>query len=441
MTLRKWLLLLAPVLLTGAIALTARPGTADGETQTVYLPILSDQRIDLSVPRVERTILLPDALCPNVVAYNRVSDTWYVGDHYKYNVGLYDEHDGQVTVLRNHEVIATVMVGGRPTAIAPDPRSGLTYVTSLPAPYPPNRPALNRPADRRPCGDPAAPGFDPACVNVFDGPALLKQWDPLYEPFAALVNPADSTLYVTDLDSAYYTGYGTTTFDLHELRVDPEPGQAGWTISMDADPASGLVYIPSWEKGNLFVVRGAQVVASYPVDGWGPHDIALDYRRGLLYLANSETHVPGRPTNNITVMRTDTFASTALFSGSAALFVEVHQASGYAYVVNQDDGTVSVLRNGEWVRNIAVGAKPGRLAINQLTGYVYVTLMDDDQVAVLRNGQLIAKLPTDPLPYDVWADETTGYAYVINRNSETRYDGLNRPYEYCRPNPSITVLR
>ena len=416
-----------------------------------YLPIIlrMTERIEVGTPQVERTIPLPNAYCPNMVSHNYYSDTWYVGDHNKYRdpKNEFDIIKGNVTLLRNHTVLNTIRVGGRPTDISADPSSALTYITNFPAPYPAGR-AEETPDDifspdkygRRDCGNPYGEWFDPACINVFDQNNLLKQFDPEYEPFAVKVNPRTSQAYVSDFSGSSFLVTGATSSQ--EFFVKKEPvGNSSWVLKIEADRVTGNMYYPSYNNGHLYVVNGTTVVDVFSYGGWGGRDIAVDQERGYIYITNSETTVSGRPTNNISVLRRGSHEVTQISSASRSHFVAVDQVMGYAYVTNQNDGKVTVLKEGAFVRNIDVGSSPTRVSVNSRTGYAFVVLQGEDKVAILKDGQFVTKLPAGQTTYDVYADQYSGYTYVINRASEVRYDNLNRAYEACTNNASITVLK
>jgi hypothetical protein len=432
-----WTLL--ALLLAGVAAVAFFSTSRAGSGTMLFLPVVQkEEAVDLSVPQVVRTIVLPESLCLNAVGYNRVTDTWYVADHHKVHNGLYyDKHNGRVNVLRNHELVAHLAVGGLPTAFASDPQSGFTYLTNIYEPSPPGR----APEAWRACGNPSGSGWDPPCISVFDGENLLKQYDAQYKPFDIVIHPHTRRFYASDVESWFYTGFGTNSFSTHRLEFRPEPGYGYWSLSMAIDPGSGLVYVATWGEPWLYVIDGESVIAAHELNGWGAREITLDHRRGLLYIANSEAHVPNRPKNNITVIDLDSMQQTSLYTAERSFAVGVHYDSGLAYVVNRLDGTVSVLRNGEFSHNVAVGNTPRDLDINQRTGYVYVLLEDDDQVAVLREGTLVTKLPTGRKPFAVLTDSWSGYTYIANRNSEVRHDALNRPFVVCMPNPEVTVVR
>ncbi len=404
------------------------------ETNFSYLPVVLSPKI-YPVPQVSGTITLSGALCPNDAAYNAKDDLWYV-----LNTGSSD-----VSIVRNEQWAGNVWVGGRPTAVDVNQTTGYAYVTNLPEPAPPAS-VLPNANGLRPCGDPNGAGRDPACISVFDGSNRLVQYDARYEPFAVKIHPATGIAYATDLDSVAYLLDGSNL--TAEVRLETAgDGISGWPLSIVHDPVTNLTYIMSWELGNIYVMDQTVVTDSFSYRGWGGYDIALDVKNGYFYIANSETDVDGRPTNNISILQRGSQTATPVWTAAYSQYVAVNQTTGFAYVTNPADQTVTILQNGAVVKTVSVQkdwtdfAEPFDVEVNQESGYAFVTLTNVNEVLVFQDADIVARLPAGRRPFAVGTDNVNGITYIINRNSKTSYDDLQRPYEECLLDPTITILR
>ncbi|HFQ93704.1 MAG TPA: hypothetical protein ENK32_06825 [Anaerolineae bacterium] len=434
-----WLLVTIPFLflVLGLAILAGQQGAqaADAADSYTYLPIVAKTKV-YPVPQVAGSITLSGARCPNDIAYNEKYDLWYV-----LNTGSSD-----VSIAQNEQWAGNVWVGGRPTAVDVNQNTGYAYVTNLPEPAPPASVQPDTKSGLRPCGDPNGPGRDPACISVFNGGNRIAQRDPAYEPFAVKVHPVTGNAYVTDLDSRIYLFAADTITATIRLETD-EDGPGGWALSLVHDPVTGLSYLPSWGNGVMYVTDGTTLTDSFSYAGWGGQDIDLDVKNGYFYVTNSQTQISGRPTNNISIFRRGSQTITQLSTATASNYVAVNQATGFVYITNSSDQTVTVLRNGAVVKTVSTQrnwsdpAKPWDVEVNQESGYAFVTLPNVNEVLVFKDADIVARLQTGQKPFAVGVDNVNGITYIINRTSRTAYDDLQRPYEECLANPTITILR
>jgi len=417
------------VMLSLIIAIPAKhnaKAAQDSDSKT-YLPVIHNPKI-YPIPQVDRSIVLPGALCPHDASYNELTGHLYV-----INAGSSD-----VSIVHNEQWQGNVHVGGRPTSVDVNPNTGIAYVSNFPEPPPPGRtpetPLL------RPCGDPYGEGRDPACISIFNGSTLVSQIDPRHEPFDTVVNPANGYAYITDLDSAIHV-LDTTTLIATPRIETPAHGLSGWPLSIAHDLSTGLTYMPSWEYGYLYIMDGLNVIDSFSYQGWGAEDIAIDNANGYIYITNSQTSVDGRPSNNISVLTRGSHAVAQHYTASSSRYIAINQATGYAYVVNPKDNSITILRNGIVVTTLSVPGQPWDVEVNQLTGFAFVTLKDDHKVVIFKEDAIVATLDTNSTPLAIGIDEVNGATYIVNRKSTTAYDEFGRPYEVCLDNPTVMVLR
>ncbi len=399
-----------------------------------YLPLVAKSKV-YPVPQVAGSITLSGALCPNDIAYNEKNALWYV----------LNTNSNDVSIVQNEQWVRNVWVGGRPTAVDVNQDTGYAYITNLPEAAPPAgvQPNVN---GLRPCGDPNGPGRDPACISVFDGSNRIVQHDPRYEPFAVKVHPVTEVAYASDLDSTAHLLTGTSLTASVNLETAAD-GLSGWVLSIIHDPVTSLTYLLSWEKGAVYVMDGTAVTDSFSYSGWGGYDIDLDVKNGYFYIANSQTSVSGRPTNNISILQRGSQTAVPVHTAIDSQYVAVNQATGFAYITNPSSQSVTILQKGVVVKTVSVkegpsdSAKPMDVEVNQESGYAFVTLPNVNETLVFRDADIVARLSTGDLPYSVGVDNVNGETYIISRHSRTAYDDLQRPYEQCRGNPTVTILR
>ena len=96
-------------------------------------------------------------------------------------------------------------------------------------------------------------------------------------------------------------------------------------------------------------------------------------------------------------------------------------ATGYVYVANQSDGTVSVIDAGTHTvtGTIAVGNQPTAVAVNATTGYVYVANQSDGTVSVIdaTANTVTGTITVGNEPLGVAVNTTTGHVYVTHTDA------------------------
>jgi YVTN family beta-propeller protein len=107
--------------------------------------------------------------------------------------------------------------------------------------------------------------------------------------------------------------------------------------------------------------------------------------------------------------------------GGSPTGVAMDIKSGYVYVSNFDDGTVSVISvpfQGETTR-IPVGNGPYGIAVSSDGEYVYVTNSGDDTVSVIQGTSVIETIDVGDNPLGITVVPNTDYVYVANNGDNT----------------------
>ncbi len=132
--------------------------------------------------------------------------------------------------------------------------------------------------------------------------------------------------------------------------------------------------------------------------------------------------------------------------GSAPAAVAVNPGTGYVYVANKGESTVSILQGTSVVTTVVTGGSPRSVAVNPVSGYAYVGNYLENSVSVLHNTSVVTTISgIVAYPTVIAVNPATGYSYVggnyFNRIwvfSATQYitnvalggfGSLNHPYD------------
>lgn len=351
------------------------------------------------VPQFVKNVVVPNTECPNSVGFNATSGYVYIANNFSDNV----------TAFKNANFVKNIATGEWPTLIAADNDSPFTYVTVL-------------------HGD----------VTVLNGTNIVGTIPDYYEPYGVAVNPVNGYAYITDLDSAVQVANGTSlvaNVPITDPDMSPPNNGAGWLQPVVVDPTTGLVYVASWSHGKMYVLDGTDVVGDYRA-GWGIKEMAIDVDRGYIYLAHSDPNATYP--HNISVFNTATQTFTYIDTNQNTLnksrSVAVDPISGYAYVTNPNDNTVTVLLGTQVVKTLPTGDDPWAVSVNPNTGYVFVANRSSNDVTVIKNKSVITTIATQGLqPFAVGVDTNTNDVYVANRGEE--YELFKCRYA------SVTIIR
>jgi YVTN family beta-propeller protein len=345
-----------------------------------------------TVPQFVKIFPLPDAECPNAVAFNTTSRYVYIANNFSQNV----------SVLRDTDFITNIATGFWATQIATDPDSARIFVTVL--------------HDQ---------------VTMIENTAITGKVPSHYEPYGAAFNPVNGYTYITDLDSLVQVADGASLIANVSVTDPDTNGGGGWLQPVVVDPTTGLVYFASWSHGRMYVMDGTEVITSYRA-GWGVKDMAIDADRGYIYMAHespNETYP-----HNISVFNIQTQTITPISTAPQSRAVAVDPLSGYAYVSNETSNSVTVLLGTQVITTLPAGEAPWGVAVNPNSGHAFVTNSASNSVTVYKDGAVVTTIPTQGIrPQAIGIDTTTNEIYIANRGHDT---------EFLRcDNASVTILR
>lgn len=350
-------------------------------SQEVYLPVTITDGRRSEPPALLKSLKLENALCPNDIAINQRSGHVYITN----------EQSNNVSLLQSTIQVGNIDTGEWPIWVESDPRSVLVYVSNV-----------------------------VSGISVLQSGNITAQIPPYHEPYNITVNTVNGYTYVVDLHRPITILRGDEK--ITDLFVPNYDGfRIEWQLASGVDLQTGLTYFASWQKGILTVVDGLQVKEQFPYYGEGAKDMVIDSARRKMYTANFRAGEDGQWYDNISVVDLDTHAVTGLSTATNSRHMALDAVTGFVYVTNPEDDTVTVLLDGQVSNTYYSGERPWGVAVDPVTGFAYVANSGELSVTVFRDGAPVTKLylPVDQgfQPWQIGVDTSAKQVYVINRSS------------------------
>jgi len=215
----------------------------------------------------------------------------------------------------------------------------------------------------------------------------------------------------------------------------------GWQLTADYDRITGLTFFASTERGVMTVVDGTEVVDQFDFKGRGASDMIIDSHRGLIVVANSGAN--SKSPNNISIVDLVSKKVTPVFTAKYSKNVGLDPVTGYVYVSNPDDNSVTVLQGKRVVATHWSGKKPKFVAVDSVTGLAYVANYEENSISVFRDGLPVKtiELPEDMgfKPNRIAIDEEAGRVYILNNTTVDKPTYPERQVTICK-RPWVHIL-
>ncbi len=389
--------------ITVVLGIAGNGRAAPKQSDRLFFPIVHSNPRKAPVPDLVASIRLVGSRCPNDMAYDRSADILYIAN----------EESDNVTIIRNNQFAGNISTGNWPIEVESDPNSNRVYLS-----------------------------------HVLDGIRVLQDGVvvadiPAYsESYRIIVNSVNDYTYITDLHRPITI---IRNYDkVKDLFVPDFQGNViGWQLATDFDRQTGLTYFAGWEYPALTVVDGTEVIDQFSYEGLGASDMIVDSHRQQIVVANNLAYYDEESPNNISVIDMATKQVTSIFSARYSYRAALDPATGYVYVTNPDNNSVTVLQGGQEVATIQTGKKPREVAVDPVKGFAYVTNVEDNSISVFRDGLPVSEieLPQDKgfRPWFVTIDEHTGRVYILNRSTVEKDSSRNGERVMCRT-PWVHIL-
>jgi YVTN family beta-propeller protein len=106
------------------------------------------------------------------------------------------------------------------------------------------------------------------------------------------------------------------------------------------------------------------------------------------------------------------FVTITATVGLAPKAIGINPNTGYVYVANSDEGSVTILQGTAVVTTVSVGDSPRSIGVNPATGNVYVGDYVGNHVAILNGTSHVTDSPSIAQPNLIAVNPATGFAYV-----------------------------
>jgi YVTN family beta-propeller protein len=252
--------------------------------------------------------------------------------------------------------------------------------------------------DRRPEGESSDPAICQDKVEAFIGGSLLSQPELDLNVYYVLALNDDASISVVDP----LFGFGTTK--LLDMIFLESPGE-DWALTGD----QATLYVSMPEAGRVAVASTStwEVLANVDV-GPRPSRVVLQGDEHYLWVGYDAPRtmpywVEPRSSEASGVTVVDTRMRRVVReipTGSGHHEIAFSGDDRWAFVTNQDDGTLSIIDVGklEKIADVAVGREPVSLAYSAIAGAIYVTSREDSLITAVDAGshQVVSRVETEP---------------------------------------------
>src|ERR1700739_2724742 len=161
-----------------------------------------------------------------------------------------------------------------------------------------------------------------------------------------------------------------------------------------------------------------------------PGNVLLNPRAIVFNVANNTAYAVDREHDAIYIIHAASQTPHRVQVGRGPISIAVNTSTGRAYVVNADDGTVSIIdgNSDAVLSTVAVGSHPYSIAVNSSTGDIHISHTFSDQLTILNGAtNAVANLRAGSSDF-IAIDSARNIIYLMGYESSTLtvFDGTNR---------------
>jgi len=240
----------------------------------------------------------------------------------------------------------------------------------------------------------------------------------------ALYNPVNKLMYISYSD-------GIAVFEGTEM-IYSIPLEGRVTV---VNTKNGYVYVIKYKAasfpdaaGTLYLVQGTEVIKRVGFVGKFPFSFAVNPETGYFYVGRNSCpvclYIP--PYTRFLQTVKDDELSVKVPVGDGAWGMGVEPTTGYLYVANYFDRSISIIQETTNIGTIMLSSNPARLAVNPNNGRVYVPVWD--RIAVIEGKELVSTMMSMHYTVydgtDIAVEPNSGYIYAVGATGVDVYDEI-----------------
>jgi YVTN family beta-propeller protein len=195
--------------------------------------------------------------------------------------------------------------------------------------------------------------------------------------FAAAFDPSNGFVYVSNYYSGNVTilyGANETVDKVIEVQVDASLGAEIY------DPSDESVYVADYSSHNVTVFKGTATTASIQV-GSDPSSFAYDPTNDTIFVANYGS-------GNVSVINASTNLWVGSFESYFPDYLAFDSAANSLYMASEENGDLDAYNATTYASlgtpiDIASSVQAGGVAYSSISGYVYVANEDESSISII----------------------------------------------------------
>jgi YVTN family beta-propeller protein len=242
-------------------------------------------------------------------------------------------------------------------------------------------------------------------VNVIDGEtdAVIATINVGALPYVLAVNPVTNKIFVSNTFSDVVTLIDGATNATSTIK-------AGSADSIVIDTKRDRAYLVGWESTNLTVLDSKpSLVRKILLNGMHVWGTLVDEASGRVFATKAGS-------SELLIADENAGAIRAIPTGAIPCAVAQNPATGFIYVVNHGDDSVTAIGgvNLQPIAIIKVGASPQGIAIDSKSNRIYVANVHGDSVTMIDGARNVAvkTFRVGKNPYALAVDENSSRLYV-----------------------------
>ncbi|MCD4738741.1 MAG: YncE family protein [Anaerolineae bacterium] len=193
---------------------------------------------------------------------------------------------------------------------------------------------------------------------------------------------------------------------------DPTFIAMGRPVEIAVDPGHYIYVTSDIPHNPVSIVHGTEKFGTIP--------LGIRAAGAVAVLTSTHRAYAALPDDNVVVVLdgSSLTITSEITVGQNPVAIAANPSNDQVYVVNRDDHTVSIIKNGMVIYTATVGITPTHVAVNPVTNYAYVSNSGDNTVTVIAGDTHATNtIAVGDEPGDIAINTRLGDVYVINEGT------------------------